>query len=321
MEKSIIVTGGAGFIGANIVAGLNARGIENILIVDRLGHDEKWKNLVGLRYEDVIDKDEFLDAVCEAEVPPPACILHMGACSATTETDADYLLSNNYHYTRTLCEWALDCDARFITASSAATYGDGALGYCDEDAVTPTLRPLNMYGYSKQMFDEWALGRGLYNSIVGLKFFNVYGPREDHKGSMRSVPHKAYHEVLATGKISLFRSDRPEYRDGEQMRDFVYVSDAVDLCLHFMDNPTVNGLFNCGTGRARTWLDLAHAVFAAMGREPSINWVEMPAELKSKYQYFTQADVAKLRRSGYTREFTPIEEGVRQYVEWLKAGR
>lgn len=316
----IVVTGGAGFIGSNVIAALNARGEENILVVDRLGTGEKWKNLRGLRFEEFIDKDDFLPLLPGRDIATPRAIIHMGACSATTERDAGYLMRNNVVYTRELCHYSLGTGARLVLASSAATYGDGALGYSDADEATPRLRPLNMYGFSKQLFDEWALRHGHYGSIVGLKFFNVFGPREHHKGSMRSVVHKAYHEVLETGEVGLFRSARPDYRDGEQKRDFVYVKDAVDVILYFLDNPHRNGLFNCGTGKARTWLDLAHAVFAALGREPRIRWVDMPEALAGKYQYFTEADTAKLRSAGYAKPFSELEDAVADYVRYLQAG-
>jgi len=319
MGNPIIVTGGAGFIGSNIVAALNARGESNVVIVDRLHEGEKWKNLVGLRFADYLDKDDFIAAVESGRAPKASAVVHMGACSATTERDADYLARNNYRYSRTLCEWSLATGARFVVASSAATYGDGSLGYSDDDTVTPTLRPLNMYGFSKQMLDQWALDNGLYKRIVGLKFFNVYGPREDHKGDMRSVVHKAYHQILATGRMSLFKSHRPDYRDGEQMRDFLHVADAASVVLHFLDNPKVGGLFNCGTGRARTWKDLAHAIFAAMGRDPAIDMIDMPPHLREKYQYYTKADSAKLQAAGYAKPFMSVEEGVRQYVEWMQS--
>lgn len=319
MSNTIVVTGGAGFIGSNIVAALNARGFSDIVIVDRLRDGEKWKNLVGLKFSDFRDKDEFLQDVLQGRAPTVSAIVHMGACSATTERDADYLIRNNYRCTRVLCSWALATGARFVAASSAATYGDGSLGYSDDDAVTPTLRPLNMYGFSKQMFDQWALDQGHYKRIVGLKFFNVYGPREDHKDDMRSVVHKAYHQILATGRMSLFKSHRPDYRDGEQMRDFLHVADAAAVVLHFLDHPQVGGLFNCGTGQARTWMDLGRAIFAAMGREPAIDLVDMPPHLREKYQYYTKADPAKLQAAGYRRPFMPIEDGVRQYVEWMAA--
>ncbi len=315
MSRKIIVTGGAGFIGRNIVAGLNERGEDQIVVVDELGTSEKWKNLVGLRYEDYLDKDEFRALIRQDRLDGVRAILHMGACSATTERDAAYLADNNYRTTRELCEWCLTHAARFVYASSAATYGDGSLGYSDEDQVTPTLRPLNMYGYSKHMFDLWALQKGLLGMMAGLKYFNVYGPYEDHKGDMRSVVHKAYEQIRDTGEVRLFKSYKPEYQDGEQVRDFVYVKDAVALTLHFLEHPEVSGLFNCGTGQARSWNDLAHAVFAAMGREPNIHYIDMPAELQGKYQYFTQADMAKAKRTGYDTPFTSLEDGVKDYVQ------
>jgi ADP-L-glycero-D-manno-heptose 6-epimerase len=313
-----IVTGGAGFIGSNIVAALNERGEDDILVVDDLAKDEKWKNLVGLRYEDFWEKDHFRNLAQHDAVGKVAAVFHMGACSSTTETDAAFLAENNYGYTRDLCEWCLRNGARFIYASSGATYGDGSLGYSDEDEATLRLQPLNMYGYSKHMFDLWALRNKLFDRIAGLKFFNVYGPREDHKGDMRSVVNKAYGQILETGEVKLFKSHRPEYRDGEQVRDFVSVKDAVRVCLWFLDNRRAGGLFNVGTGRARTWIDLAKAVFAAMNREPKINFIDMPETLREKYQYRTEADISKLLRAGYDAPFASIEDGVREYVQgWL----
>lgn len=314
MNERYIVTGGAGFIGSNLVAGLNQRGYENILVVDHLGSGNKWKNLSGLAFEDYLDKQDFLDLVTQGKVRDVKAVFHMGACSATTETDADYLMRNNYHYTRTLCEWALANGTRFIYASSAATYGDGAMGYSDEESLLPGLRPLNIYGYSKHLFDLWAWRQGLLDQIVGLKFFNVYGPGEDHKGTMRSLVHKAFFEVLATGQIQLFRSYRNDIADGEQKRDFVFVRDAVRVALTFLDHPDRSGLFNCGTGEARTWLDLARALFSAMGRKPNICFTEMPENIRDKYQYHTQADLTKLRRAGFTEPFTSIEDGIHEYV-------
>lgn len=318
MSERFIVTGGAGFIGSNIVAALNARGDANIVVVDDLGRDEKWKNLVGLRYDEYLDKDTFRRMVLEDRLKDVSAVFHMGACSATTETDAAYLADNNYRVTRELCEWCLRNGTRFIYASSGATYGDGALGYSDADAVTSNLRPLNMYGYSKHMFDLWALQNNLLDRIVGLKFFNVYGPREDHKGDMRSVVHKSYGQIRESGVVRLFKSYKPEYRDGEQVRDFVFVKDAVDVCLYFDRNRKGSGLFNVGTGRCRTWLDLANATFAAMGLESNIEFIEMPAHLRGKYQYHTEADIAKLRGAGYVRDMTSLEQGVKEYVQgWL----
>lgn len=315
MKNLTVVTGGAGFIGRNIVAELNARGDDHIIVVDHLGMSEKWKNLVGLCYEDYIDKHVFLEMLIDGQFGKIDSILHMGACSATTEKDADYLADNNYRYTRALAEWCLANNTRFVTASSAATYGDGSDGYCDDDAVTPSLKPLNMYGYSKHMFDLWALKNNLYNSLVGLKFFNVFGPYESHKDDMRSVVHKAFYQVKEEGKVCLFKSYQSAYPDGGQKRDFVYVKDAVDVVLYFRDNPDKNGLFNCGTGQARTWVDLAKSVFGAMNQAPDIEFIDMPEHLKGKYQYFTEAETTKLRAAGYTKSFTSLEDGVADYVQ------
>jgi ADP-L-glycero-D-manno-heptose 6-epimerase len=322
MARPIVVTGAAGFIGRNTVAELNARGETELILVDELGVNkpgeaEKWKNLVGLQYEDIVSPEEFLGLIEDGAFADARAVIHLGACSATTEKDADYLLRNNYQYTRVLCNWCQANEVRFVYASSAATYGDGAHGYDDDDAVTPTLRPLNMYGYSKHMFDLWALKHGLFENIVGLKYFNVFGPYEDHKGDMRSVVSKSYEQIRKTGAVELFKSYKPEYKDGEQMRDFLYVKDAVDVTLHFalQDPAAPGGLFNCGTGVSRTWIDLATAVFAAMGLPPKIGFIEMPAVLQGKYQYYTQADPAKLRAAGYAGTFTSLEDAVQEYVQ------
>ena len=314
MPVQYIVTGGAGFIGRNLVAALNARGHEDILIVDRLGTDRKWKNLLGLSFIDLVDLDDFRNFITESTIDELETVFHLGACSSTTERDADYLLDNNYRYSQEICQWCLSSDVRFIYASSAATYGDGSLGYSDDEIRTPLYRPLNMYGYSKQLFDLWAAREGLFDRIVGLKYFNVFGPYEDHKGEMRSMVHKAYGQILSTGRVRLFKSHRPDYEDGEQLRDFVYVKDAMDVTLFFEDHSQVSGLFNCGTGRARSWNDLVGAIFAAMGRAPQIEYIDMPESLRSQYQYFTQANGAKLRTAGYDRPFTSLEEAVRDYV-------
>ena len=316
MAKPIIVTGAAGFIGRNTVAELNARGEDELILVDELGKDEKWKNLVGLRYEEIVSPEEFLGLIEDGAFADARSIIHLGACSATTEKDADYLLHNNYQYTRVLCNWAVANEIRFVYASSAATYGDGAQGYDDSDEVTPRLKPLNMYGYSKQMFDLWALKQGLFKNIVGLKYFNVFGPYEDHKGDMRSVVSKSYEQICEGGTVKLFKSYRPQYKDGEQMRDFVYVKDAVDVTLHFalQDSAAPGGLLNCGTGKSRTWVDLVTAVFSAMGLPPKIEFIEMPQQLQGKYQYFTQASDVKLRAAGYGTPFTNLEDGVREYI-------
>lgn len=314
MSRPIIITGAAGFIGRNTVAALNARGCTNLVLVDQLGTNDKWRNLRGLEFEELLAPDRFLVLAEAQRAPLPDAVIHLGACSATTERDADFLLENNTHYTRQLCEWSLGHGARFIYASSAATYGDGTQGYSDAEDGLTALRPLNMYGQSKHLFDLWARRHGLFARIAGLKYFNVFGPFEDHKGDMRSLVHKAYGQILARGWIELFESDRPGYAHGEQKRDFIYVKDAVDVTLHFLEHRGTSGLFNCGTGQARTWLDLARALFAAMGRPPDIRFIPLPPALRGKYQYFTQADTAKLRGAGYTRHFTPLEESVRDYV-------
>ena len=313
MER-IIVTGGAGLIGSNVVAALNARGCDDILVVDHLNHPGKEANLAGLDYRRYLDRDAFRAALRTGEIAPTETLFHLGACSSTTETDQAYLDDNNTGCTRELCEWCLANGTRFIYASSAATYGDGELGYTDDDAVTPGLQPLNLYGWSKQKFDVTALQKGWFSSIVGLKYFNVFGPGESHKGDMRSVIHKAYHQISETGAFPLFRSHRPDYTDGGQVRDFVYVKDAVAVTLFFHDHPEVSGLFNCGTGQARSWVDLLRAIYAAMGREPAIDFTDMPPHLRDKYQYFTEADTRKLRAAGCDHAFLPLEDAVADYV-------
>jgi len=315
LKKTFIVTGGAGFIGSNLVRALNERGHERILVVDHLNHPDKQRNLERLSFASYWDKKVFRDLLRDGRIPRVTDVFHIGACSSTTEQDEAYLADNNYQYTRDLCEWSLENGARFIYASSAATYGDGSQGYVDDDRVAPTLKPLNGYGRSKQMFDLWAIGTGAIDRIVGLKYFNVYGPGEDHKGEMRSLVNKAYDQLMAEGVIRLFKSYRPDYSDGEQVRDFIYVADAVAVTLYFFDHPELFGLYNCGTGTTRTWVDLARALFAAVGKPPQIEFIEMPGEIRDKYQYHTQADLTKLRAAGYTAPFLSIEEGVKRYVD------
>ena len=311
----IIVTGGAGFIGSAFVWRLNREGIRDIIIVDQLGTDDKWKNLVGLTFTDYIHKDEFIEMAIADEVPfEVSSVVHMGACSSTTERDADYLWENNYLYSREVADWALRHNARFIYASSAATYGDGSSGFSDDHEIISRLKPSNMYGYSKQVFDLWVLKNKLEKKMAGIKFFNVYGPNEYHKGDMVSVIYKAFHQIQETGKVRLFKSYKKEYPDGGQMRDFIYVKDCANVMWWLLENPSVNGIYNLGTGKARTWNDLIAAVFSSMGRKTNIQYIEMPEPLRNQYQYFTQAQMDKLKKAGCHVNFSSLEDSVRDYV-------
>lgn len=307
----IIVTGGAGFIGSAVVWRLNGLGYDDILIVDRMDDGEKWKNLAPLKFADYIDAYDFID---DLDVFKDAgAVFHLGACSSTTETDADYMVRNNYQYTQDLADWAVGRDIRFVYASSAATYGDGSAGLADGTDDLGKLRPLNIYGYSKHLFDQYAARKGMFERIVGLKYFNVFGPNENHKGDMRSLVNKAFGQINETGRLRLFKSHNPDYKDGEFGRDFVYVKDAVDMTLHFLENKT-GGLFNVGSGRMQTWNELAAAIFAAMEIQPNIEFVEMPENLRDRYQYHTQADLTRIREAEYKGEITPLKDAVADYV-------
>ena len=312
----LIVTGGAGFIGSAAIWQLNAMGYDDILCVDALRSGDKWKNLVGLAMTDVLHKDDFLRRVTASPdaFGDVAAVLHLGACSATTERDADYLLANNTHYTATLCDWALARGTRFVYASSAATYGEGERGFDDDPALVPSLQPLNMYGFSKHLFDLRALRSGALGRIAGIKFFNVFGPNEYHKGDMMSVVCKAHRQILQTGRLALFESHRDGWGHGEQQRDFVYVKDCTVALAWLLEHPEANGLFNLGTGRARSWKDLAHAVFAAMGRAPAIDFIPMPESIRDRYQYFTEARMDRLAATGCPVPATALEDAVRDYV-------
>jgi len=312
----IIVTGGAGFIGSAVVWRLNRKGVTDVLIADETGSALKDMNLSHLKYRDYIGKGALL-ANLESGVYGDSVegIIHLGACSSTTETNRDFLIANNFEYTKTLALWAVGRGTRFVYASTAATYGDGSAGYADDEETTRKLRPLNFYGESKQLFDLWALDNGLFSQICGLKYFNVYGPNEYHKGDMRSVVHKAFEEIRDTGRMRLFRSYKSGVTHGEQSRDFLYVKDAADVTLFCYEHGDANGLFNVGTGRARSFRSLAAAVFCAMAKEERIEYIEMPEHLREKYQYFTEARIERLRRAGYSAPLTPLEGGVRDYVK------
>ncbi len=313
----VIVTGGAGFIGSAMAWKLNREGVDDLVLVDELGTGEKWQNLVGLKYGEFLHKTEFLRRIQSGEPLPftPDAIVHMGACSATTERDADFLMENNTHYTQILAQWCAARNVRFIYASSGATYGNGEQGFDDAPEKMGSLRPLNMYGYSKHLFDVWAQKSGLIDSVVGLKFFNVFGPNEYDKGSMTSVVFNAFNQVQSEGTVKLFQSYRPDYGNGEQVRDFVYVKDAVNVMWWLLQNPTVNGVYNVGTGQARTWNDLARAVFSAQNKPASIEYVPMPEILQGKYQYRTEAKMDRLQAAGYETPFYTLEEAVGDYVQ------
>jgi ADP-L-glycero-D-manno-heptose 6-epimerase len=320
----IVITGAAGFIGSALAWRLNQLGRNDLLLVDNLRTSASWRNLVPLSYLDYMEKDDFLAALEAGRLDDREveAVFHLGACSSTTEQDATYLVRNNHEYSKRLASWCLDRarPARFIYASSAATYGDGAQGYRDDHATLAGLRPLNAYGYSKQMFDLWNMHHGHLDKVVGIKYFNVYGPNEYHKGDMKSMVAKAFDQIRDEGRVKLFKSHRPDYRDGEQVRDFVYVKDAVDMTLHFLDPRVKGGIYNVGSGQARSWLDMMKALFAAMGREPKIDFVPMPEILRGKYQYHTLAELSKIRAAGYDKPIRTLEEGVRDYVGYLEAG-
>ncbi|MGB2705523.1 MAG: ADP-glyceromanno-heptose 6-epimerase [Candidatus Omnitrophota bacterium] len=317
----VLLTGGAGFIGSCMLWRLNEAGIRDIIVVDHLGKSEKWKNLVKKRFEDYFEKDKFLDYLESGRLDKKIdTVIHFGACTSTTEQDATYMMENNYVYSRRIAEWALKNRKRFLYASSGATYGTGELGYSDRDEVTVKLKPLNIYGYSKHLFDLWVLKNKLQREFVGFKFFNVFGPNEGHKADMMSMVNKGYQQIKNTGKMRLFKSHKSEYKDGGQKRDFVYVKDAVELVYYFLRHPNKTGIYNIGTGSARTWNDLADALFSALGMKTNIEYFDMPEVLKGKYQYFTQADLSKLKKAAPRHKFFDLKDAVKDYVGYLESG-
>lgn len=313
----IVITGGAGMIGSMIGWHLNVHeGRDDLVIVDRCKHPEQWQNLCHRRYADYLDKDELPDWLAQNRGKVTA-VVHMGAISATTERDFNLLVQDNFRYSQRLWHWCAQNGVPFLYASSAATYGGGEQGY---DDTIEALRPLNGYGYSKYLFDQWALrqvrmGAPTPPQWCGFKFFNVYGPNEYHKERMASVAFHSFNQFRDTGTVRLFKSDRPDVEDGMQLRDFVYVKDVAEVVIHFLKHPDQSGIFNVGTGEARAFKDLAIAVMTSMNCKPSITWIVMPDDLKGKYQYYTQANMAKLRAAGYDKPFRSLEDGVRDYVQ------
>ncbi|MDD5662709.1 MAG: ADP-glyceromanno-heptose 6-epimerase [Victivallaceae bacterium] len=311
-----IVTGGAGLIGSSFIWRLNQAGIDNIIVVDHLGLSEKWKNLRALKFADYFEKDVFLDQVKNGVFDHIEIkgIIHLGACSATTERDASYLVENNFNYSKAMCNFALARGIRFIYASSCATYGDGSQGYLDDESQLEKLRPMNMYGYSKHMFDLWLKRKGLLSQVTGLKFSNIYGPNELHKGEMRSVVCRAFEQISSERTMRLFKSYNPEYPDGGQMRDFLYVKDAVEMMFFLLNRADATGIYNIGSGRAETWNALTDAAFEAFEIEPKIQYIEMPEYLRDRYQYYTKAEIGKLRKLGFSKEITPLRDAVIDYI-------
>jgi len=314
----IILTGGAGFIGMNTLAALNQLGHDDILVVDNIGQSDKWKNLVGRFFRHYIPKDQLWEWLTRNRTEKVEAVIHLGACTDTMEYDFDYLTRNNIVYSQRLWQMCAEKQIPFVYASSAATYGDGSLGFSDEHTKTDQYRPINQYGFSKHRFDLWALKQSATPAgWYGIKFFNVYGPGEDHKGRMASVPNFAIPQALQTGKIRLFKSYRQDCADGEQKRDFVYVQDVVDIVINFFKIQTApSGLYNAGTGKAETFFSLASAIFTALKKPVDIEYFEMPETLRDSYQYFTEADMRKLGAAGYKYKPTSLEEGIGQYAEW-----
>lgn len=314
----ILVTGGAGFIGSVLVKQLNLMGRTDIVIVDRVRDSLKWKNLRGLKYDRYIHSDALFAKENETLFAQLEAIFHMGACSATTELNMDYLYNNNVEFSKRLFDISAKFDLSFVYASSAATYGAGELGYSDDPELLPKLMPLNRYGYSKQLFDEWVLKQAIRPSLwFGLKFFNVYGPNEYHKGSMRSIVHKSFEQIRDCGKVNLFKSHKEGFKDGEQLRDFVYGVDVAKamIRLAFDAKEKSSGIYNMGTGIARSFKDLTLATFKSMGIAPNIDYIDMPEELRGQYQYFTQAKMDRFSALFPDFSFLTLEEGVDDYVK------
>lgn len=317
MDKKtvILLTGAAGFIGSYLLGYLNKNGYTNIIIADDFSEEDKWFNFDSKQFIAKVEREHLFEWLSENNTEP-GFVFHLGARTDTTEFDYAIHEKLNLEYSKMVWHYCTGKNIPLVYASSAATYGNGEFGYKDDHAIVAQLQPLNPYGISKNEFDKWALRQDLQTPYwVGLKFFNVYGPNEYHKGRMASVIFHSFNQIKKTGSVKLFRSHRPEYKDGEQLRDFIYVEDIAKTCCWLMDHPVVSGLYNLGTGKARTFEDLAKATFAGMGKEPVIEYIDMPADIRDKYQYFTEADMHKLREAGYKEPFWSLEEGVKDYVK------
>jgi len=315
----IIVTGAAGFIASNLIKKLNSEGFKHIIAVDKFDRADKNKNLEDLIIQEKIDRDDFIDWLKNQDDKEIEFIFHLGARTDTTEFDTALLSKLNTEYTKKIWEKCIDMQIPLIYASSAATYGLGELGYEDDESKIPELKPLNPYGISKNEFDIWALQQEKKPFFwAGLKFFNVYGPREYHKGRMASVILHAYKQISETGKMKLFRSHNPDYKDGEQIRDFVFVDDVVNVMIWLMHHRKNSGIYNLGSGKARTFLDLVKAVFKSMNKKEDISFIDTPEDIRDKYQYFTEAKMEKLKSIGYPHEFTDLESGVDAYIKEMK---
>ncbi|MBX3167446.1 MAG: ADP-glyceromanno-heptose 6-epimerase [Candidatus Eremiobacteraeota bacterium] len=312
MDGRILVTGGAGLIGSAVIWFLNRQYRENILVADALDQSDKWKNLAALSFFDYLEGSELRGRLRNDSLGPISCVFHLGACSDTRERDSRYLMDNNYAFTRELAEWCLARGVRLVYASSAATYGDGSHGFSEKVGLHK-LRPLNAYGYSKHLLDRHAEKQGWLDQLVGLKYFNVYGPNEQHKGDMRSVVSKAFEQIQSCGRVGLFKSYRPEYADGEQRRDFLYVKEAAEITVKLATSPAC-GLFNVGSGDTHTWNELAQAVFDALGQLPQVDFIDMPEGLRERYQYHTQADLRRLSGVGLDWQKFTLREGIFDYV-------
>jgi len=318
----IIITGAAGFIGSEIAVALNEKGRKDLILVDELeddlGNCLKSKNLNRINYQQYEHKTSFINRIKKNQITEKIeAIIHMGACSSTRERNWNFLKENNTEYSQILASWCLEHDARYIYASSAATYGEGENGFEDNENKIETLVPINLYAKSKQLMDIWVKENGYLDKMVGLKFFNVYGPGECHKEDMRSVARKAYIEIKKSQKISLFKSYRPDYKDGDQKRDFVYVKDCAAIVLWFLEHPQINGIYNVGAGKARSWNAMAHALFDHMDLPRHIDYVDMPEDLRTQYQYFTEAPMGKVKAAGYKTPMTELEEGIKDYIGYL----